>query len=340
MFVSTVAAAEPPSAEELTALLRESLEAQFQSSTGLGFSSFHCDIPTDLQQPPKELTCEAIDEEGDHFSYRLVSAEDGQPPTVTTAQPVAQLNPAGFAVLEKPCLEFLSAFERSDWHGGYSSLSPELQNVISLSDFESSLAPLRLALGELRKTEANSYSNPSPGVHLLEYDLSSAGGDAVARFRLQFNDEEQARILAFLVTSRPGSELQATLLSAAGRQMLTPVLGQPVQEIEAPLADLKIVGDVVEGTAKLDEGGEVLIRIEQNNTAHDMDSNDYRFQVLEVSWLIRQYLVSTGEVPGEISCPSRTAPDGGEVVCTTTMEDGSQRAITIARRGGEHRLVE
>jgi hypothetical protein len=339
-MVTTIAVAESPSAEELTALLRESLETQFQISTGLGFSRFHCDIPAGLQQPPRELTCQATDEEGDRFYYRLTSAEDRQPPSVSTSQPVSQLNPSGLAVLERPCLEFLSAFERLDWSSAYSSLSPELQTAISRNDFEASLVPVRRMLGELRNTEAKNYSSPSPGLHSIEYELASEGGDAVARFRLKFSDDEKAQIMAFLVTSRPGSELQAKLLSAVGRQVLSNVLGQQVKEIKAPLADLELIGDVVEGTAKLDGGDEAMIRVEQHQTAHDLDGNDYRFQVLEVSWLIRTHLVSTGQAPSRIDCPARKAPDGGEVECTVTLEDGSQRSITIARRGGEHRLVQ
>jgi len=339
IFSTAVAAAEQPSPEELTATLRQSLEEQFESSTGLHFSSFQCNMEGDFR-PRMELTCDATDEEGDYFTYRLVVKDQDQPPVVKVFQPIDQLNPAGREMLERPCLAFLGAFERADWLEAYNGLSPELQGVISPAEFEASLEPIKQALGDLQDIEAKSYSSPSPGLHVLEYALTTEGGDGVARFRLQLTNDEQAQIIAFLVTARPGSALQAKLLSESGRQTLTPLLGQPVKQIKAPLSSLELLGDAVEGIAVMADGKEVPIRVEQHGTAYDLDGNDYRFQVLDVSWLIRQYLVSTGVEAAEIDCPAPTAPDGGEIECAATMEDGSRRQITIARRGGDHRLVQ
>jgi len=59
-----------------------------------------------------------------------------------------------------------------------------------------------------------------------------------------------------------------------------------------------------------------------------------------VPWLVNRYLVSTGEEPSQINCPSRVAPDGGRIDCAVTFKDGSERSIALARRGGEYRLVE
>ena len=125
------AAVAQPTAEELTATLRESLEGQFRDATGLGFTSFECDIEI-ADSPPQELTCQAVDEEGDQFFYRLVSQAGDQPVKVTTSQPVSQLNPAALEVLVAPCVEFLDAFGRSDWPTAHASLSPELQEVFAL----------------------------------------------------------------------------------------------------------------------------------------------------------------------------------------------------------------
>ena len=73
--------------QELTESLRQSLEEQFRSSTGLGFAEFQCDLPPD-SPPGRELTCQAVDEDGDHFSYRIIFKEQRQPPSVTTTQPI------------------------------------------------------------------------------------------------------------------------------------------------------------------------------------------------------------------------------------------------------------
>ncbi len=333
------AAVAQPTAEELTATLRESLEGQFRDATGLGFTSFECDIEI-ADSPPQELTCQAVDEEGDQFFYRLVSQAGDQPVKVTTSQPVSQLNPAALEVLVAPCVEFLDAFGRSDWPTAHASLSPELQEVFALDQLRASLGPIREVLGEVNEVRPTLYSTPSAGVHLLEYDLASQGGDAVARFRLQFGEDEKSRILAFLVTARPGSALQATMLTDSGRQTLTPLLGQSVRAIDAPLSGLQLTGDAVEGTASLDDGSVVAIRVEQNDTAHDLDGSDYSFEVIDASWLIHRYLVSAGETLRSIDCPTPTTPDGGQLECAVTMSDGSQRSVTLSRRGGEHRLVQ
>lgn len=339
LLLFAAAAVAQSTAEEMTAKLRQSLEKQFRESTGLGFSHFQCNLPGNAP-PGREFTCEAIDEEGDKFFYRILFENEGQPPYVTTTQPVDQLDPAGREVLERPCLEFLAAFGNEQWDQAYQTFPPELQDVVSLGEFRASLDPVRQAMGRIETIEASSYSTPAPGLHLLEYTMATEGGAAAARFKLQFVDQEQAKMVAFLISAAPGSSLQARLLSVSGRQVLTSLLGQSVGQIDAPFAELRLLGDAVEGTAVLDDGSEIMIRIEQHGTAHDLDDNDYRFQVLDVPWLIRTYLISTGEAPLEVDCPSRTAPDGGSVECVATMEDGSRRAIKIGRRGGDHRLLQ
>jgi hypothetical protein len=339
IVVGSASAAENPSAEEVTDRLRTSLEEQFRAGTGLGFSSFQCDLQQD-SPPGREITCRAEDEEGDRFSYRIILDETGNSSSVSSTQPVSQLDEAGLELIERPCLVFLDAFRRGAWDVAYRELSEDFRSGFSLADLETTLAPMRDVLGELESVKADTYGSPSPGLHQLEYSLSTSGGDAVARFRLRFLDDRRARIVAFLVTARPGSELQARLVSDAGRQALAPVLWQPVRRIDAPLDKLERIGDAVEGQAILESGAEIPIRVEQQSTVHDFDSNDYRFQILDVPWLIRRYLVSIGDKPAEIDCPTRTAPNGGRLECVATMEDGSTRTVTLLRHGGDHRLAE
>jgi hypothetical protein len=323
---------------ERTARLRQSLEAQFRASTGLGFARFQCAFPPG-EKPAGELTCQAVDEEGDRFSYRIIFHGEDQAPTVTTSQPVDQLGAEGRELIERPCKAFLNAFERAAWPEAYANFSEGFRSEVTLEALESMLIPIRQMLGRVTSFEATSYTSPSPGQHILEYDLDTEGGAAVARFRLQFAGD-QPRIFAFLVTAQPGSALQARLLTASGRETLQPLFGQPVEQIDAPLASLEQIGDAVEGVAVLADGTNIEIRVEQRNTAHDLDGNDYRFQVLDVAWLIRRYLESTGTPPEAVECPSRTAPDGGSVECAATLQDGTRKTIRIARRGGDHRLLQ
>lgn len=333
----TEAAAQTDSAD-MTARLRQSLEEQFRGSTGLGFASFQCDFPQG-EKPTFELTCQAVDEEGDRFSYRIIFRGEDQAPLVTTSQPIDQLGAEGRELLERPCKAFLEAFALADWPQAYSNFSEGFRGEVSLEALESMLVPIREMLGAVGAFAATTYSSPSPGQHVLEYEMDTEGGAAVARFRLQFVGD-QAQIFAFLVTAQPGSALQARLLTESGRQTLTPLFGQAVSRIDAPLADLELFGDAVEGVAVLEDGTAIEIRVEQKSTAHDLDGNDFRFQVLDVAWLIRRYLESTGTPAAEVDCPARTAPDGGSVECVATMEDGTRRTIRIARRGGDHRLMQ
>lgn len=339
-LASTGAVADSNVSDEsaLVTQLRTALEQQFRTSTGLGFASFDCDLSprTPLGQ---EVTCDAVDEEGDRFLYRIFSGAQDGPPTVSTSQPVSQLATEGRQVIEAPCLAFLDAFGRGVWEDAYAELSVEFSNGFSLDELKSLLRPLRDALGDLTGAKALTYATPSPGLHQLEYALDTSQGEAVARFRLRIGDGQQAHIDSFLITARPGSQLQATLLSAVGREALTPLLGQPVVRLTGPLATLERIGDTIEGQAVLEDQTAVPIWVEQHNTAHDLDPNDYRFRVLDVPFLIHRYLVSTGVESETISCPSRTAPDGGRIDCVAVLPGGTERAISVARRGGDHRLL-
>jgi len=338
VLITAAEAADALDTANLTHRIQQTLEDQFRSSTGLGFASFDCDLPEDGAQP-RELTCQAVDEEGDQFFYRIMAPEDDQEPVVTTFQPVSQLNPSGLELIERPCVAFLNAFDAGDWAEAHNELSTELQTRLTTAELGAFLGPVRQVVGELQSTIAELYTTPSADLHGVEYALKSDGGEAVARFRLRIVEGEQARIVAFLVSAKPGSQLQAELLSQSGIEVLSPLFGQSVTKIEAPLEQLELIGDSVEGLAWLDNGEDYAIRVEQHHSAYDLDGNDYRFQVLDVPWLVRRYLLASGEAPREVNCPSRLVPDGNRIDCVASLEDGSERPVSLVRAGGDYRLV-
>jgi hypothetical protein len=319
--------------------IREPLEQQFRDATGLGFDQFECDpLPTPAER--WELTCEAVDEEGDRFTYRIVSDGSGEAPSVSMSQPVTQLDAAGLERIAKPCEAFIDAFDERDWQRVHAQLEADFQASFPVERIEAILSPLRNEFGHIGSTRAVLYSSPQPGVHQLEFSSVTDHGVAVGRFRLAFIDDENARIVGFLLTAQPGSALQARLLAQQGAAAIRPFLDQPVDSLQGPFADLRRIGDAAELTAALKSGATIAVRVEQTGTAHDLDANDYVFQVLDAPTLIRHHLTSSGFSPQEVDCPVPAVPDGGEVGCTATLSDGSTRRFTLARRGGEHRLRE
>jgi hypothetical protein len=83
----------------------------------------------------------------------------------------------------------------------------------------------------------------------------------------------------------------------------------------------------------------VKARIEQHGSTWDMDSNDYRFQLLDARTLIGLHLASVGRSATSIDCPGDVAPDGGSLDCVVTDASGSTSTVRLMRRGGDHRLV-
>jgi hypothetical protein len=337
LHAGLAAASQQP--ETLTRELRGVLEDQFRASTGLGFSDFHCDLPHDTP-PARELTCNATDEEGDVFHYRIVADHPEDPPRVSMSQPVSQLDPAGLASIEEPCIAFLEAFERAQWPAAHERLAPNLKSQLPVADLEASLAPMRELFGETSTIQARIYSTPDPGLHQLEYAVEAANGSAVARFQLQFIDDSEARIVAFLLSAEPGSELQGRLLTANGKNALSRLLERTVVDVRGPLHELELIGDAIEAEAVIDDGSSIAVWIGQHGSAHDLDGNDYSFRILDVPTIVHRHLASTGSAPRQVDCPQRVVPDGSRIDCTVVRTDGSERPVSILRRGGDHRLVE
>jgi hypothetical protein len=319
--------------------IREPLEQQFRDVTGLGFDRFDCDpLPTPTER--WELTCEAVDEEGDRFIYRIVSDGSGEAPSVSMSQPVTQLNPAGLERIAKPCEAFIDAFDERDWQVIHAQLEADFQASFPVERVEAILLPLRNEFGHIGSKRAVRYGSPQRGVHQLEFSIVTDHGEAAGRFRLAFVDDENVRIIGFLLTAQPGSELQAHLLAQQGAAAIRPFLDQSVVSLEGPFSDLRRIGDAAELSASLESGATIAVRVEQTGTTHDLDANDYVFQILDAPTLVRHQLTSSGFSPQEVDCPVRVVPDGGETGCTATLSDSSTRRFTLARRGGEHWLRE
>jgi hypothetical protein len=323
---------------EVTEGIRSELESQFRSATGLGFKAFDCEYPRGWPAS-REIPCKATDEEDDRFFYRLLRAEGQNEPRVTMRQPAEQLNPEGLEVLRRPTDAFLLAFMRNDWQAALASLAPSFESQLGLEGVRDILAPVKAEFGTIENSRATYYATPSEGLHQLDYALAVEQGDAIGRFRLRFDAGGNPQIISFLVTAEPGSRLHTRMLESTGKTVLGQFFDQPIGRLEGPLDRLAYIGDHEELLLVLVDGGSVKARVEQHGSTWDMDSNDYRFQVLDARTLIGLHLSSMGRSFASIDCPGDVAPDGGSLDCVVTDPSGSTSTVRLMRRGGEHRLV-
>jgi len=339
-LAASFAAFSPASAadtSDATQGFRGELESQFRAATGLGFSAFDCAFPQGWPNS-REILCDATDEEGDTFLYRLLRVEGQGAPRIIMKQPVGQLNPEGLATLRKPTDAFLAAFIDRDWPAVLASVSPSFESQLGLEDLQALLAPMRDRLDSVGKPQASHYASPSEGLHQLEYSLESSPGEAVGRFRLRFDAQGDPQIVSFLITAKPGSPLYIDLLQDTGKAVLNQFFDQPILRIDGPLHQLLYLGDHVEITLVLADDSRAKARIEQHASAYDLDTDDFRFQVLDASTLIRLHLASQGQTASSIDCPQTVVPDGGTLDCRVTVEDGLTSTARLMRQGGDHRL--
>ncbi len=322
----------------ITEGLRGELENQFRATTGLGFTAFDCEYPRGWPES-REILCSATDEEDDRFFYRLLREEGQDEPRVTMKQPVDQLNPEGLAVLRRPTDAFLSAFIEGDWAAVMAAVSPAFESQLGQEGLRNILEPIRTRLDSVGNPQARFYATPSEGLHQLDYSLATDPGDAVGRFQLRFDPEGRPQIVSFLVTAEPGTALHGALLESTGKAVLGQFFDQPVQRIEGSLAQLRYIGDHEEVSLVLADDSRRMARVEQHGSTHDMDSNDYRFQVLDARTLIGLHLASIGQSASSIDCPRDVVPDGGILDCVLTDESGGTSTVRLQRRGGDHRLV-
>lgn len=338
-FVVTPVTASEVNLDERVASLRTSVEAEFMQRTGLGFDQFNCDFPSNWPTS-QEFSCIAIDTEGDQFTYQMRVELGSEDLAYLTSQSVQQLNPSGLATLSQPSDLFLQAFTNEDWKAVHHSLSPELMKQLTIDDVKKLIQPTRSELGSIGATKTKSYTTPSPGVHQLEYSMETSKGLAVARFRYRIDSDNKAQIMAFLVTSIPGSPLHVKLLSDTGKSVLAQFFDKPIVRLEGPLQDLKYIGDNVEIRAVLSDNTSAAVYALQKGTALDLNPNDYYFQILDATILLKLHLNSKQITSSHIDCPYEVTPDNQEMECAVTLTDGSDARYTLIRRGGKHRLIE
>lgn len=328
----------PDAAAQLTAAIREMIEPNLKASAGVGFRTFECDAPLPLQ-PDSRIDCEAIDDEGDVLRYVIAVNDEGIGEVELASQPASQLQDDLRVVLEAPCRSFLADSEAGRWAELYAALHPVLRAQITTDDLRTQLGPAWALLGTLRSADLTTHAVHSSGRHELVYSLDCSNGPGTARFGVAEDDGGATRVSAFTLSAAPGSALQATMLEAAGRDMLSGLVGRPIDRLDAPLERLVRPGDAVEGTAGMADGGDIPFRAVQSGRKDDFDPIDYRFQVLDAPWLIERMFAQQSKEATSVECPSRVVPDGGDQTCTVDLVSGERLAVTIARRGGDHRVT-
>jgi len=327
--------------EQLSKTMRGLVEPTFRESVGFGFSSFVCEVETDLG-PGSRFDCTAVDEEGERIRYTFEADDEGMATVVLATQFAENLSAEDRAVLEPPCLRFLDFYSLGDWDALISELHPALLETVPGDKLQAQLVPVREALGEVQSvslvTSSRHVMNQRDR-HELVYELECAKGPGVARLGL-YIDDGGVRVAAFVVSPSPGSVIHTQMLSDLGREMIASFVDEPIERIDAPIDDLRSVGDSVEGTAWLNDGREIRIGIVQQGRDDDFDTIDYRFQVLEVSWLLMRAFAARPDPAVAIECPTRVAPDGGTLTCRAEFASGEARSVTVARSSGDHRIVD
>jgi len=323
---------------ELTATMRGLIEPQFEANTGLTFDSFECRVDGVLEADSR-FDCDAVDEEGDRIRYTLEVDDEGTASVVLASQPAAELSAADRAVLEPPCRAFLARFDDADWASLIADLHPSLIDATGRDEIRASLDKVRTALGDIRDIQTETYARHHTGRHELEYRLDCANGPGVARFGL-LEDGDVLKVAFYTVTPAPGSPLYAELLEKEARDMVSGLIGGEVTRVDLPFDELVEVGDTAEGSARLGDGEDLLIGAIRHGRADDFDVVDFTFRVLDVPWMIRRAFADRPDPTETIDCPSRTAPDGGAVTCGVTLASGKRLEVTVARRGGDHRIVD
>jgi hypothetical protein len=323
---------------DITSMFRELLEASLRERAGIGFESFSCDVSAPLG-PGDRFHCSAVDEEGDQLRYTIEVDDEGTATVVGGEQRASTLQPEHLQSLEAPCRAFMEAYDRRDWPGLFDRLHPGLQEVVGgAAGVGDLLVSIREFFGEVRSARPEWFAVRQVGGQELEYRLRCENGDAEARFRIGADDDGELRLLAFTVTALPGSAEQAELLRRMAPERLSPIIGAEVERVDAPFERLVRRGDVVEGTAWLVDGRELVVRIEQHGLRDDFELNDYRFAVLELQFLIERALRPQLSDLASVSCEQRVVPDGGQAGCVATLSSGEKSEFIVRRQGGDHRL--
>jgi hypothetical protein len=327
---------------EVSALARSLVEPAYRKENGHGFSTFACDVSKPVR-PGGFVDCDTVDEKGQTARYTLAVDGDGQATIALVSFPVSRLGPEERAVAEPPCRAFLDFYRRAAWKELHAALHPALRAELPLAALKSQLGPTLDSMGAVRSASVRGVSvrttaDPEVRHSELAWDLDSEKGPGVARFRVEL-DGEVPRVSAFRVFPAAGSALQAAMLEAPLREKAADLLGEPVARLAGPLEKLERAGDAVLGTAFLASGREVPVRIEQTGRSDDFERNDFTCQVLDAPWLVRKSFASRSLEPESVDCPSRVVPDDGSEICNVLLKTGERYAVTLHRRGGEHRMT-
>ena len=136
---SALPAAEEPSREQmleqLSTTMRGLVEPTFKESVGFGFSSFECDVETDLG-PSSRFDCTAVDEEGEPIGYTFEVDDEGMASVVLATQLAENLTAGDRAELEPPCIRFLDLYSKADWAALISELHPALLETVPAEQVE------------------------------------------------------------------------------------------------------------------------------------------------------------------------------------------------------------
>jgi hypothetical protein len=322
----------------MEAAVRQALETELRKATGSGYSSFGCEIGEDIA-PGGRFECHAVTEDGgSEIEYLIGIDEDGGAKVILTSEPADQLSAEDRKILEPPCLKFIEDYNAGSWEALYAPFHEALKEAVSFEDARQMLAPVRSDLGPIRKATLTTHGIHESGRHELAYDLECERGHGAARFGVLAGDDG-ASLVAFVITAAAGSAAQARMLERTGRDLLGGLIGAPVVRIEAPLEQLREVGDAVEGTAWTEDGRDFPIRAEQHGRRDDFDSMDYRFQVLDAPWLLRRMLEGRSQQVESVECPER-APEDGKVMSCLAITGNGKLVLTVQRTGGNYRLVE
>lgn len=327
--------------DERVSQLREAIEVPFRLQSGIGFRDFDCDLPEAQTAPAAalEFSCEAVDEEGDRFTYRLWRERESGETRVSQWQPPEQVPEPVREPLVRAAEAFLDAFARGDWKRLAAARHPALAEGQDRAALSASLSPLRKRVGRIKGRSLQRISQPEQESFALEYRLDSAQGPLLARIQLR-EDEAGFAVSGYLIAPEDGTPLAKAMLGEQAALSLAELVGSPITELEVDVQQLVRAGDSAVGQVRLAKGPPLAVLVSRIGTRYDFDQNDYRFSILDLQWIVARHEVQNGRPQSTVQCAERIAGDGEAVLCKVIRPDASEHLYRIERRGGEHRMTE
>lgn len=289
----------------------------------------------DLDSPPApgdQFDCEAALRAGESLQLLVRVAEDELTPELVTRGPET-LEPGERARLEAPCLAWLGAHAREDWHAIIELLTPELRAESSAAALQSQFVDL---MGDVDSRTLLSHAVRGGVQDELLYRLQTSDGPWDFRCGLEGGTPDSSGIVAYLLAQTPGSPAALRSVQDSITEALAGTVGEPVQRLDIVLEGLKARGDATQGLLWIDDERSLNVRVEQKGRSDDFDNVDYHYNIIEADFLLRRALAARSIQLARIECPARTAPDGGEIVCQAEVADGTPLEVTLRRTGGIH----